>query len=292
MGKPGKHPAASTDRSTIGFMTPFSPDLVRSPYLQALLGSMMEKLLELEHNLKWIMIRDKDLDNTDLAALIGQYGPVDGFVVPCWRHFPHLIEELQSHPEYPTVLINDFDPEVALSSIYCDNRAGVRQLFDHFQAQGYKKMGMVKGPEDISPDARERSDEFLKCAAKAKTPLDERYIYESSRFDEEAGYHVMRFWIQRGDLPQAIFCANDDLARGSIHALQEKGIRIPDQVAIAGFDDSKELSLQQPPLTTIHQPLDTIGAAAVETVLNLIQKKSAKPIRLQFDVNLVVRAST
>lgn len=291
MGKSEKQPVASNRRTTIGLLTPFSPDLVRSPYLEALLGSVMEKLLELDLDLKWIMIRDKELENTDLAALIRQYGPVDGFIVPCWRHFPQLIDELQAHPEYPSVLINDFDPEVTLSSIYCDNRAGVRQLFDHFQSKGYKKIGMVKGPEDISPDARERSDEFLKCAAKAKIPLEERYIYESSRFDEEAGYHVMRFWIQRGDLPQAIFCANDDLARGSIHALQEKGFRIPEQVAIAGFDDSKETARQQLPLTTIRQPLDTIGAAAVETVLSLIQKKSSKPIRIQFDASLVVRAS-
>jgi len=274
-----------------GLIAPFSPDVVRSPYLEELIESIMQELLTLDYDMDWIMIRDKVLESYDLDTLLKQHPYIDGFVVLCWRHFPKLIAELEKRQDIPTVLINDFDPNVSLSNIYCNNKSGIQQIFSHFLSRGFKKIGMIKGPEYVSPDARERFEEFKKCAEESKIELDETYIYESSRFDELAGYHVMRFWLQRGNLPEAIFCANDDLARGSIMALQEKNIKVPDDIAIAGFDDSKRHMPFDPPLTTVRQPLTELGSVAVQALQKLVQKKENPPIRLCFEPTLVVRKS-
>jgi len=276
---------------TFGLITPLSPDVVRSPYMEDIISSIVQELLALDYDMKWIMIRDRALDRYGLSHLLAEYNHIDGFIVPCWKHFPKLIHDLEERPDLPTVLINDFDPNIALSTVYCENKTGVHQIFNHFVKKGYKKIGMVKGPIHVSPDARERCEEFKKCAAEASIPIHDTNVYESSRFDEEAGYHVMRFWLQRGDLPEAIFCANDDLARGSILALQEKKIRIPEEVAIAGFDDSRRNILLDPPLTTVRQPFEELGSVAVQTLLRLIQKKDKAPVRLKLNPTLIVRKS-
>ncbi len=285
-----KNPSPDS-RPAIGLLAPFSPDLFRSPYLEDLIAGVLERMQDLEPDLNWMLIRDREIADYNRQQLEKRFGPLQGVLVIAWRHFARLIEDFRAPGSPPVVLINDFDPSVSLSTVYCNNREGVRKIYEHFRKKNYKKIGIIKGPVEVSPDARERFEAFVQCAEEAGQPLDPENIYESSRFDEEAGYHVMRFWLQRGNLPDALFCSNDDLARGSIQALQEKGMRIPEDIAIAGFDDSRWNALMQPSLTTVRQPLTEIGAAAVELLLDLIEGKVSAPAQRSFDPEIVVRDS-
>lgn len=276
---------------TFALLAPYSPDIVRSPYFEDIIAGLMEELLAHNCDLRWVMIRDNELQDYTLDKLIQRNPDVHGFIILSWRHFIHLVKELEKRMDIPVVMINDFDPNVGLSSIYCDNRSGVRQIWEHFVKRGYKKIGMARGPEYVSPDARERFEEFEKCAQGAGIPLSESHLFESSRFDEEAGYHMMRFWLRKGDLPEAVFCANDDLARGIIVALRENGLKVPDDIAVAGFDDSSRNIFIDPPLTTVRQPLEEIGHAAVKTLIEIVEKKQFPPVRKRFEPHLIVRKS-
>ncbi len=275
----------------LGLVAPFSPDIVRSPYFCDLIAGIMTELMESKCRLEWIMIRDKDLSSYYLDNLRREYPHVEGLIILSWKHFERLILELQETRTLPAILINDNDPRIRLNFVYCDSKSGIREMWKHLQGKKYPTLGVLRGPEDISTDAKERFEEFKKCAQDANSPLQEKYLVQAGRFDEDAGYDAMKKWIATGDLPRAIFCANDDLARGSIRALHEKNLRVPDDVAIAGFDDSKRDLAHDIPLTTVRQPLEELGASAVQTLLRLLDRRVKPPVVIRFDSKLVVRDS-
>jgi len=284
-------PHKEPSKHTVGLVAPFSSDLVRSPYLGNLISGIVDELLRQNCHLQWFMIRDNYIPVYDLNFLMSQNKDVGGYLILCWRHFTKLIAQLEKRTDIPVVTISDFHPNLSLSNIYCDNRAGVKQVWDYFVSKKYSPIGMARGPEYISPDARERFEEFSACAEKAGIPLHKNHMYESNRFDEDAGYHMMQLWIKKGDLPRAIFCANDDLAKGSIRAFKERNIKVPEDIAVVGFDGSPSSELLDPPLTTVCQPLYEIGAASVNALVRLVEKKEAPPLHLKFDPKLVIRKS-
>ena len=195
----GQQKDLKTAIHTIGLITALSTDVVTSPYLRDIIAGITEELISMDCNLQWIMIRDRDLENHDLKFLRQQYPSVEGFLLPCWRHFPKLAEQLTlQRYNFPSVLINDYDSEIPLSSVRCDNKSGVKKVWRHLMERGYKEIGFAKGPEYISPDAKERYEAFLECAKKDGVTLNDSHVYESSRFDEEAGYHIMQLWVLKG----------------------------------------------------------------------------------------------
>ncbi len=277
--------------NTIGMVTPFSPDVVKSPYFEGLIAGIIEGIGPLAYDLKWIMIRNEDRDHCTLREIVQKHS-VDGLIFLTWRLFTHLVDEVQHRTDIPAVLINDYASNVHCSIVYCENQSGVTKICSHLVSQGYKKIGMLRGPEYISHDARERFLAFKTNAKKMGFQTKDSFFYECPRFEEEAGYQTMRSWTHSGNLPDAIFCANDDLAFGAIRALRERKIKVPNDVAIAGYNDSPGNTAVIPALTSVRQPLEAMGKAAVETLVKLISKEAKGGIRLKFEPELVVRAST
>ena len=270
---------------TIGMVTQFSADIVKSPYFQGLIAGLIGGMRPLHYDVKWIMIRDEEAKSCGLTELLQKHA-VDGMVFLSWRLFPNLVKEIErAEEDIPAVLINDYDRRVRCTIVYCENQGGVTQMVQHFKSKGYKSVGMVRGPEAFSPDARARFIAFKTAAKDLGFSVVDDHFRRASRFDAEAGHETMSEWIRDGKLPRVIFCANDDLAAGAIEALKKKGIKIPDEVAIAGYDDSQHNSN----LTTVRQPLETLGHAAIETLGKLITKKVKGPIQLKFEPELVIR---
>ena len=275
---------------TIGMVTPFSTDVVKSPYFEGLIAGIIEGIRPLSYDLKWIMIRDEELKTSNLQELLQKHA-VDGIVFLTWRLLPNLVREIEHHAKIPAVLINDVSPKVRCSIVYCENKIGVEKICSHLLSRGFKKIGMLRGPEHISHDARERFLAFKACAKKFGFPLKESFLALAPRFDEEAGYQTLSTWIEKGKLPRAIFCANDDLAAGAIRALRDKKVKVPEEVAIVGYDDSERNAVLNPPLTSVRQPLEMMGRAAIEILSKLISKEAKGSVQLKFEPELVVRAS-
>ena len=91
--------------------------------------------------------------------------------------------------------------------------------------------------------------------------------------------------------PTALFAASDVMARGAIRALNEAGLKVPNDVAVVGFDDLPPATMTQPLLTTVRQPIRRLGARAVETLLDIIAFGAEPPRRIVFDTELIIRAS-
>jgi DNA-binding LacI/PurR family transcriptional regulator len=290
---PNRAARALSKRSseTIGMVTPFSADIVRSPYFEGLIAGIIEGIKPYHYDLKWIMIGYDEGKQCNLEELLQKHA-VDGLVFLSWRLLPKLVSEIEKKARIPAVLINDYDSKVRCSIIYCDNGVGIQELCSHFRHRQYKQIGIIRGPETISPDAQKRYRAFKNFSKHEGYTLNKNFIFKSEQFSENEGYRIMKQAIQSHALPNAIFCANDDLAWGALEAVLEDKLEMPKDIAIAGFDDSKKKTLRGFGLTSVAQPLEAMGQAAIKTLMKLISGQAKGPIQLKFEPKLIVRDST
>jgi DNA-binding LacI/PurR family transcriptional regulator len=277
--------------NTIGMLTPFSTDVVKSPYFEGLIAGIIEGIHSLDYDLKWIMVRDEEANNYDYSQLVQKHA-VDGIIFLAWRLLPRLVLEVEKKTNLPAVLINDYDPQIRSSIVYCENESGVEELIAHLAEKGYQKIGMLRGPEYNSSDAVQRFNAFKHSLEKLNLKLYPQFLYESDRFEEQFAYDIMKGWLQHGDLPEVLFCANDDLAHGAMRVLREHKIRIPGDLAIAGYDDAPRNEWIVPALTSVRQPTETMGKAAIEILAKLMNGEAKDPIQMKFKPEVVVRSST
>lgn len=168
-----------------------------------------------------------------------------------------------------------------------NNRRGAYDAGKYLASLGYRRIGVIAGPLDKG-EARDRLigclDGLAECGV---SPLPE-WIAEGN-FDEASGYRAMRRLL-RHDL-QAVFASNDSMAMGALRALEEAGLRVPDQLALVGFDDMPFAATSKPPLTTVRQPIAEIGEAAARMLVELVEGESAAPRHIVLPTHLVVRES-
>lgn len=175
-------------------------------------------------------------------------------------------------------------------NVRCDNDAGMRVLVRHLVSDhGYKTLAYLSGRAD-SPDnhARARAIEAEAHAHGARVELDERWHGD---YSAAGGARVIDGLLDAGArLPRAIICGNDQTALGAMHALARRGIRVPLDVAVTGFDDVPVARHLHPPLTTVRQPMQELGATAFEVLYAKISTgKSEADVVLP--VQLIVRES-
>jgi len=141
----------------------------------------------------------------------------------------------------------------------------------------------VLGPADHMPSARK-----LAAAQSMGELPDERVA--RAMFSIEGGHAAASRLIDRG--VTGIVCASDPLALGAIRAARRKGLGVPSQISVVGYDDSAFMNCTEPPLTTVRQPIEAMGRAAVELLNTQISGSSVAPEELLFEPELVVRGST
>lgn len=198
------------------------------------------------------------------AALRAMRGRVDGLLVmsPYVNHSDYLTDNLLS--SLPVVLINTHVPESGLASLSIDNYGGAMQMVAHLMSCGHRSIAFISGPED-NFDARERlrgyHDAMKLHACQASC------LVLSGDFSEASG-HAAGCWIASAqDRPDAVFAANDMMALGCLFALAQAGLRIPDDVALVGFDDIPLARYVHPALTTMRVNIAELGASSMRALL-------------------------
>lgn len=187
---------------------------------------------------------------------------------------------------YPFVQIGPPQFEGA-NFVDANNRRGAYDAGKYLASLGYRRIGLIAGPLDKG----EARDRLIGCldglAESGVSPLPE-WIAEGN-FDEASGYRAMRRLL-RHDL-QAVFASNDSMALGALRALDEAGLRVPDQMAIVGFDDMPFAATTKPPLTTVRQPIAEIGEAAARMLVELVEGEAAGHRQMILPTHLIVRES-
>jgi DNA-binding LacI/PurR family transcriptional regulator len=225
---------------------------------------------------------DMLLEQQQVAGIMfagGQYSRADA---------DHAHYERLARRKLPVVLINAGIPGLPFPRVVCDDASAVEQALDHLCSLGHERIGLVLGPRDHQPSLR-KVEAARRVLAVAGTPLDEDLV-SHGQFSLQAGQAMAGTLISRG--ATALVCASDPLALGAIRAARRSGLRVPDDVSVIGYDDSAFMSSVEPPLTTVRQPIEAMGRAAVAALLTQIRGEEMPGDELLFEPELVVRKST
>jgi LacI family transcriptional regulator len=181
-------------------------------------------------------------------------------------------------------------PSPTTMNVRCDNEAGMRALVRHLVTHHrYRTIAYLSGRAD-SPDNRARARVFKAEATVADAEISAGDAWQGN-YMAAGGATVIESLLGAGKkLPRAIVCANDQTAIGVMHALAQRGIRVPHDVAVTGFDDVPVARHMHPPLTTVRQPMQELGAKAFDLLYSRISTSAAKP-DVVLPVQLIVRES-
>ena len=277
-------------QKTVGLLTAFTPEIFKSEYFTRIISGIIDALRQTVYDLKFIMVKDEEY--ADPTRKILKAHEIDGLLLLTWRIHPKYIQEAIEGSELPVVIVNDFTSELKANIVYGSNKAGVQLAFRHLLNRGYKKIGMLQGPDEASLDARERYQIYRDLLKEYEMPFDPMHYRKCDYFFEEDGYLKMMDMIHNAkSLPRAILCFNDDIAIGALKALKESWIKCPEEVAVIGYDGIERGKYVVPPLTTIRQPLERMGREMVNILTGLIEGKLKGPIQKECFPELVIRQS-
>jgi len=199
------------------------------------------------------------------------------------------LEVLQKR-KFPFVLVDQADPTNNSSTVYATNWQGGYDATTHLIELGHRHIGLITGRMDLT-SAVDRLDGYKSALTDHKIPLDETLIVPGDFF-QPTGYTGGHYLLALPKPPTAIFASNDLMAFGTLQAAGERGMRVPDDLSIIGFDDITHATMVHPRLTTIHQPLDQMGRVSVRMLLDQIENPDKPPRHLTLGTRLVLREST
>ena len=211
---------------------------------------------------------------------------VDGVIVLTGRLSDAALRALAR--QLPVVVTGRSLKAPGLLSLDFDNERGARIATAHLLAQGHRSVAFIGG-DPLHPDAREREAGFVAAMAEAGVPVDPA-LMTVGHYQEAGGRQAVEQWLDGGRRFSAVFAANDQMAFGAALALHRRGLRVPQEVSLVGFDDLASASYTIPPLTTVHQPVLDLGRAAAAGMLDLLAGR--EPEAVVPPPTLVVREST
>jgi LacI family transcriptional regulator len=241
---------------------------------------------------RYVMISSSHSQRNIVETLIEfmASGRVDGVILMAPQMQKEVADFLKKSKR-PIVLINSCPDLTDIVNFQIDNYQGAFNCVEHLIWHGYKKIAIVKGPSE-NFDAQERYNGYADALKKNKLLLSDTFEAQGD-FEIESGYYTFKKLMNQSEEPDAIFISNDMMAIGAYEAAKELKIIIPNDVAIAGFDDVYLSKLLNPRLTTIHVPIAELGAKAVNYLLKIINKEvdSSKVYREVLPTKLVLGGS-
>lgn len=181
-------------------------------------------------------------------------------------------------------------PTLDAPTIGATNWAGGLAAVEHLLDLGHQHIGFITGPRNRLC-SRARLDGYRAAMEAAQLDIADAHVWEGD-FYHESGFQGAAALLERVSPLTAIAASSDQMAMGAYEAVRQRGLRVPDDISIVGFDDLPEVRWSSPPLTTIRQPLTEMGALAARTVLRLTRGEPIESPRLELATTLVTREST
>ena len=193
----------------------------------------------------------------------------------------------------PTVAIAGHKKLKGITNIVLDHKRAAVLALNHLKDLHHEHIAFMKG-NPVSSDSAERWDAICQVAAEIGINIDPQLTVQIDTDDPTPmlGYPFTKQLLARQKPFTAIFAYNDISAIGAIRALMEKGLRVPQDISVLGFDDIPGAAFHTPSLTTVRQPLNRMGEVAAQTLLDRIEGKKEYPSEIAIEPELVVREST
>ncbi|WP_405658125.1 LacI family DNA-binding transcriptional regulator [Streptomyces sp. NBC_01166] len=214
----------------------------------------------------------------------------DGVILVTSALEPGLHEELRSLG-VPLVVVDPAgSPATEAPTVGATNWAGGMAATEHLLHLGHCRIGFIEGPPRLLC-SRARLDGYRAALDVAGVAVDDALVVPGD-FYHASGFTGAEQLLELSEPPTAIFAASDQMALGAIEALRRRGLRVPEDMSIVGFDDLPEVRWSAPPLTTIRQPLSDMGKLAARMLLDLARDVEPASPRVELATELVIRAST
>jgi LacI family transcriptional regulator len=269
----------------IGVMLP----IVAAPYFASILSGASEALYE--QDMRMVLCPTLHHHERELALLDRlMHGTTDGAVLMLPEESNAELKVLRRRG-YAFVIV---DPRVALDegipAVSAANASGARAATEHLLSLGHRRIGAITGPRSYLASS-ERLSGYEGALAAAGVLPDPAIMLEST-FDIEGGAKAASRLLDAADPPTAIFAFNDNNAIGALRVARERGIRVPEELSIVGFDDSEMSEVVTPALTTVRQPLAEMGRMAVSLLMRVLDNQRLEALHIELKTRLIVREST
>ncbi|WP_347290228.1 DNA-binding transcriptional regulator CytR [Kluyvera georgiana] len=202
--------------------------------------------------------------------------------------FDASIEEQRNLP--PMVMANEFAPELGLPTVHIDNLTAAFDAVNYLHELGHQRIGCIAGPEEM-PLCHYRLQGYVQALRRSGITVDPHYIARGN-FTYEAGASALEQLLALPKPPTAVFCHSDIMALGALSWAKRRGLKVPEDLSIIGFDNISLAEFCDPPLTTVSQPRFDIGREAMLLLLNQLSGQFVDSGSRLLDCELIVRGST
>ena len=215
---------------------------------------------------------------------------VDGLIIAAARRKDPIVDEC-IEMAIPLVLVNRTVDKHDVAAVINDDALGIELAVDHLRELGHRRIAYVGGPQNTSTGyVRYRT--FVRKCRRSGLEVDRNLVANARAYSEAAGESAFGRILDRDRNFTAVLTANDLLALGCYDAMRARGLKCPDDISVTGFNDMPFVDRFDPPLTTLHIPLDDLGIQAAELLLERIRQPDAPVKQLRLAPRLVVRGST
>ena len=260
---------------------------IADPFISGVVRGVEQTARDLGYN---VMLADSNTDSIREQKIVQSFAEqrLDGIIVTSSRvgalYLP-MLEEMR----VPIMLVNNQYPGAFVHAVMITNLQGARAAVQHLIGLEHRRIAYLGDQFGYQSDVERMSGyrEALEAAGIPSHP--ELIVYGDSR--TEAAIGAMNKLLDLEHPPTAVCCYNDMTALGAMHAIHARGLRVPEDVSVTGFDDLFFAPYTQPPLTTVRQPIHRMGQLAMENLVKLISGEESVPL-VKVDAELVIRQST
>ena len=269
----------------IGLVIPMGVSaLFTDPYFPSLIQGVSSACNALDHSVM-LWLAEPEYERLTIRQMI-HGGLIDGVIVSSMLMTDPVVDAL-IESQMPFVLIGRHWINAGVHYVDVDNHNSARELVAHLLRLGHHRIATITGPQNMVVGA-DRQSGYVAALCDRGLAVDPDLIVEGD-FTEAGGYAAMQRLLCLH--PDAVFAASDMMAIGALRAIRETGLRVPDDIAVVGFDDIPIAARTDPPLTTVRQPIHRTGAVAAQTLIDLIEHPNTHIRRVVLPTELVIRVS-
>ena len=272
----------------VGLAVPLQPDSPLSPFFYEAVSGALKATKEKGWTISILGFKDSKEEMALLEKVVSQH-LIDGVI---------LFDPRENDPRFPllkgkvpfVVIGRTDDPEIF--TVDNDNVEAAKLATQHLIRLGHKRIAFVHIPLSYFT-AKDRLEGYKQALTEAGLPFRKEFLVEADGYyGVEAGYRAMLSLLEKAkEPPTAVLAMDDTLALGCIQAANEKGLKVPKDLAVVGFNDSAFSAHSEPPLTTVHIFAETLAYYAVDMLLRLVQGEVVAPKRVTVPTQLIVRKS-
>ncbi len=289
----GYYPDASARRlvsgktHTIALVWHRGPDqMYRDAFLPGLLQGVTRAARRYGYYVLFRPIEPDEPDDAYVELARGRH--TDGLILSGPRSDDAALTQLYQD-QFPLVLHGQL-PDTDIPSVDVDNVQGARIAVEHLLRLGHRRIGMITNAPLAYTASQQRLEGYRRSLEGWGLPYDENLV-RYGNFDEESGLRAMERLLTLNPRPTAVFVASDMVAIGALRALREHNLRVPEDVALVGFDNIAAARFITPALTTVHVPAFGLGWAAAELLIRIIEGDQPAETQVRLETELIVRES-